>query len=512
MTQEGSQLDLSGVLNAVRRRWWVILLTALAAGGGAYGLSQLQPDRFEADADLLFRQPEAPPKVDPTEPAQDVVDAPERIAATNLALASLDSVAARVKREIDSPLSVNKLRDRVELAPQGQADLVTITATGDTAGEAATIANAFANEVVRVRRENAQVKIQRVIDAIESRLASASPEAPSTAALRNRSEQLKVEKQLETGDVEIAEEAIPPRERSSPQPIRNAVIGGVLGLLVGFLLAVLLHRLAHKVESEDEVWDIVEAPVLARVPVEKKQGWERELFTESFQFLRANIQLRDPDREQRVLAVTSALPGNGKSTVTARLAEAIALSGATVVAVDCDLRRPSLHGQFGLAPPEGVSTAIVGGQDPLTLLADTATPGLRLLAAGPQMSMPASVIAGLDGMRMLVERLRTAADYVVIDTSPVTIGADASTIASVADATLVVVDVASTGRDLLEAAMDQLRQARAKVIGVVLNRASVLLADQAYRGYYGNSDAVPPRPDAADNGSPGGSKAPAGSS
>jgi Mrp family chromosome partitioning ATPase len=87
----------------------------------------------------------------------------------------------------------------------------------------------------------------------------------------------------------------------------------------------------------------------------------------------------------------------------------------------------------------------------------------------------------------VLSRLERVADYVIVDTSPVTIGADASAIASSVDATLVVVDIESVRRDVLAAANEQLRAARANIVGVVINRADILHKDQAYRGYYGRS-------------------------
>lgn len=486
MTEQQPQqpFDVATVLTAVRRRWWLVLLTALAAAAIALGLSLLQPERYQADASLLFREPQPLPRVNPSEPPPDRTETPERTAATNLALASLDRVALRVKQKLNTPLSINALRQQVELAPEGQADIVTITAQGKTAGEAASIANAFAGEVVTLRRENAQAQVQTVIDAIEAQVKSTPVNDPAAAALRQRADQLRIEKRLRSGDVEVAEAATPPRQRSSPQPLRNALIGAGLGLILGFLLALLLHRLDRRVESEDEIAEILGGQVIARIPEEKAEGWEKELFVEAFQFLRANLQLRDPEQHSRVIAVTSALPGNGKSTVSTRLAEALAKTGAEVIVVDFDLRRPTLHEYFGTTGRDGVTTSLVGLGNSGELVQQTSRPGIRLLAAGPLVPVSASVVAGEGPLKTMLDNLRKAADYVIIDTSPITIGAEALAVAAVAEATLVVVDPHSARRDVLNIAVDQLRTARANLTGVVLNRVEVTLNEHAYRGYY----------------------------
>ena len=485
--KEQSQLDLASFFAILRRRKWIVIGVTILAAALAGGLSLLQEDRYEASADLQFRQDERVPSVNPQEPPPDPTESPERIAATNLALASLDKVTARVRERLNSTLSIDDLRETVEIEPQGQADIVRITAEGDSAEEAARAANIWAEEVAAVRRERSQEQVQRVIDAIDVQLAGVEPGSAVDAELRARKAQLEVEQRLRTGDVEIAQEAIPPLERSSPKPLRNAVIGAVLGLILGTLLALLLQRLDRRVESEEEVAEIVGAPVIARVPVERASGWERELFIESFQFLRANLQLRDRQAEPQTIAITSALPGNGKSTIAARLAEAMALGGAEVVIVDCDLRRPTLHEYYGVGAYEGLTTALVGLRDPVEMLRPTPSPSVRLLAAGPLMPLPASVLAGTKGMSEVLARLRKVADYVIVDTSPVTIGADTSAIAATVDATVMVVDISSVRRDILAAATDQLRSARANIVGVVVNRAETLLTNDAYRGYYGRS-------------------------
>ncbi len=479
-------LDLATLLRALRARWWLIGLTALVAGGLAFALSMLQDDRYEATADLLFRPSDPAPRIDPATAPPDAADAPERTAATNLALASADTVARQVKSKLRSPLSVDELRERVELAPEGQADIVTVTASGGSRDEAARIANAFAEEVVALRRRTAEAKVQRVIDAISSRLAAVPRDSGTAEELSRRAEQLRVEKGLQTGDVELAEPAIPPRERSSPRPLTNSAIGLVLGLLVGVALALVLQRLDRRIESEDELADIVGAPTIGRIPLAKETRWERELFYEGFQFLRANLQLREEARDCRTIAVTSALPGNGKSTVTVGLAKALAASGSTVVAVDGDLRRPTLHQNFGVPAEPGMTNIIGGGADVLEQLQPTLLAPVSLLAAGPALPISASVMAASKPLQELFQTLRGVADYVIVDTAPVTIGADASTIATAVDGVIVVVDQATVKREALKAANEQLTGSGAHVIGVVLNRASVLLAEEAYRGYYGS--------------------------
>jgi succinoglycan biosynthesis transport protein ExoP len=480
-----ADLDFPTFLALLRRRARLIIGIALAAAVLAFGISTLFPDRYEASADLLFHQPSGPVLVNPNEPGSEVSAEPERVAATNLALASLDIVAVRVEQSIDTTLSTKELRESVSIEPKGQADVVTITASAAHPEEAAEIANAFASQVVALRRAAARRKIQQVIDAINAQLAE-SPSLSSSVRshLSSRASQLEVQERLEAGDAEVVEQAVLPTSPSSPQPLRNALVALLLGLILGIVIAVLLRRFDRRVHDDEDIAKIVKAPIVGRIPVIKEDGWKHDLALEAFQFLRANLHLRSSSSSFRTFAITSTLPGEGKSTVAMRLAQAMALSGSSVILVDCDLRRPSLHTALGLSASTGVTTALSSDVSPAELLLDTPIEGVRLLPAGPLTVMPGTMITGDHDIGKLVRELVQMADYVLVDTSPVTIGADASTIASEVDASLVVVDPNAVERHLLVAAVEQLQNADVTVAGVVLNRTEVLLDDRAYRGYY----------------------------
>jgi len=477
-------LDFSTFVAVVRRRAKLIAGIAVAAALLAFGVSSLMPDRYDASSNVLFGPPETPPQIDPDAPLPDVSIEPERQAATNLALASLPVVAFRVKERTDSSQSPKELRESVTIEPQGQADLAKITAEAATAREAARIANTFAVEIVALRREKAQDQIQEVIDAIEGELAAQSTTFGSE--LETRVEQLKIQKRLEAGDAEVVELATPPTSPSSPTPLRNAIIGAVLGMILGVVVALLMRRLDRRVNDEDEVVEIVDAPVIGRIPGITDKGWKHHLAVEAFQLLRANLQLASTTAEARTFAITSSLPEEGKSTVALRLAHAFGLSGATVILVDCDLRRPTLDASLDVNGDTGVTTALSAGARAESLLRDTSMEGVRLLPAGPLTMMPGSLVTGGDhDFAKLLRELATLADYVLVDTSPVTIGADASIIASKVDGTLMTVDMASVDRKLLTAAVTQLRNAEANIVGAVMNHADELLSDRSYQGYYG---------------------------
>lgn len=478
---DGRDSELAGAFAELRRRFWVIALSALCAAIAAFGLSQVIDSRYDATADLLFQESNP--------------NAPERAAATNLALASLDSVVFRVKRRLKSDLPIDDIRKWFALEPQGQADIVRVRARAGTPRRAAQLANVFAEEVVGIRRERAQQTVQRQIDALNAQITAAAANPRLVASLESRRRGLEVQKALATGDVEIADPATPPTRASSPRPLRYAAIAFLLGLVLSIGVVLLLRAVQRRV-SEKDVSDIFDAPILARVPTRRRGAWREQLYLEAFQFLRANVGIgidpaegnsRGRAAHGRLVAVTSPLPGNGKSTVVAALADALAVNGAEVLAVDGDLRKPSLGLEFGL--PEataGVAEVLLGHGDAQSFLVDTPVPNITLLPGGRIGADFAVAHATAQRVPELLGELRDLADFVIVDTAPVALAAETTIMTSVVDDVIVVVDARDLRRDALEDARDQLARARANVLGIVVNRAE-LNEDKSLKSAYGRA-------------------------
>lgn len=460
-------------------------MIALTAAGLAYGYSLVQDDRFEASAELFFRQDQLSRSLFGT---SDVPEsrAPERVAATNLELASLELVAARVKRRLRSTLSIRELQERVSAKPRGEADIVSIVARAGSPARAQLLAQTFAEEVVAFRRQRAKREIQQAIDAVASQIEEGGVPAAVSRARRRRVEQLEVIKALESGDVEIVEPARLPRDPAAPDIRQNVIVGGVLGLIFGLAVVLLLDRLDRRIRDEDEIVELAGVPIIARVP---KRPWgalpseHDEIVHEALQFVRANPKLRAVGDGRvvtrggggaRVVAVVSPDPRDGKTFITANLSNVLALSGERVVAVDCDLRRPDLHRILRVPLEEGVAEVLSDSAAPAEALTPAGAPGMRILTAGVNAPVaPPSALLGSERFVELVSALREEADFILLDTPPIRVAADASEVAGAADVTLMVVDARRARRDAIGLAAEQLRQAGANVLGVIVNRAKV---------------------------------------
>jgi len=205
----------------------------------------------------------------------------------------------------------------------------------------------------------------------------------------------------------------------------------------------------------------------------------RSPVAEAYHALRTNIQFSSLDTELRTLLVTSAGSGEGKSTTLANLAVAMAEGGGRVLAVDCDLRRSSLHTLFGLPNTRGLTNVILDEAAGALPLQDTPIANLKVLTSGPLPPNPSELL-GSRRMTRVLEVLRDAADTVLFDAPPVVAVSDAALLAPRVDGVLLVVDAGQTRRDWARRARAQLEKVNARVLGVVLN--NVPLDSQLY-GY-----------------------------
>src|SRR5579859_3145298 len=198
---------------------------------------------------------------------------------------------------------------------------------------------------------------------------------------------------------------------------------------------------------------------------------------EAYRSLAANLNFSYADRQMQTIGITSAAAGEGKSTTVANLAIALAEGGRRVIVIDADVRRPSLHTLFGVDRQEELATFWQVEQGQLPLL-DTATPGVRLLAAGSAPANPLELLASRRFDQVLA-LARAQADFVLVDTAPAGALADAAVLAPRLDGMLLVVSAGRTKRDLAKRAREQLERVNANLLGVVLT--DVRGDDKLYR-------------------------------
>lgn len=207
---------------------------------------------------------------------------------------------------------------------------------------------------------------------------------------------------------------------------------------------------------------------------------------EAYRTLRTNIQYAKVDGELKVLLFTSAGPGEGKSTVAANSAVALAQAGHRVVLVDCDLRKPVQHHVFGLNK-KGLTNCLVGESTAVDLLQDTDVADLRVLTSGPVPPNPAELL-GSSRMDTVLASLKGAADYIVLDCPPVIAVTDACVLARKADGVFLVLDADAVRPEMAQKAKELLQNAQGVVLGAILNKAEIESEHSYYYYYYGQGD------------------------
>lgn len=209
----------------------------------------------------------------------------------------------------------------------------------------------------------------------------------------------------------------------------------------------------------------------------------RSLSAEAYRSLRTSIKFSLIDKPIKTIVVTSSLAGEGKSTVVVNLAYSLSQDGARVLVIDCDLRKPSIHENFLLANEKGLIDVLFGKSD-LKGVTKKIEDSLFLITAGTILPNPAEIL-GSKEMENLIKELKINFDYIIIDTPPILPVSDTLLLVSKADATLIVVKARKTKEKMVKESYERLIEAKANVIGTVLNESDKSL-DNKYCGNYGD--------------------------
>jgi len=299
-----------------------------------------------------------------------------------------------------------------------------------------------------------------------------------------------------------------PRSPVGPPRIRNVMIAFILSLVAGIGLAFLLDFLDDTVKSLDDVDRYVHLPALAMIPANrgatKLKGLApmhaassdttalamiddvRSPIAESYRHLRTSLLLSSAGQPPKTILVTSSQPSEGKTTTAINTAFMLAQTGAEVLIIDCDLRRPRLHTQFEVANSKGLTTWLSGERDLNNLLqVYPKTPNLKVLTSGPVPPNPAELL-GSEEMRRLLGQLSERFAHIIIDSPPAISFTDASILSTMVDGVMLVVHGGRSSRAVVRRAKQQLLDVGAHIFGVVLNNVKLEQQDYYYSGYYSN--------------------------
>lgn len=193
----------------------------------------------------------------------------------------------------------------------------------------------------------------------------------------------------------------------------------------------------------------------------------KSIDAEAYRSLRSNIEYSSFDDEYRVIVVTSSVPGEGKSTTSGNLAIALAQSGNSVLLVDCDMRKPSIHKKFKISNAAGTAELLLR-KKLFEEVANKYNENLTIITAGKIPPNPSEMLASR-AMTAFIEEMKKEFKYIILDTPPLQAVTDAQVLSTKADGVLLVVRAGSTKREIVLNSVDLIKKVQGKVIGTVLN-------------------------------------------
>lgn len=355
---------------------------------------------------------------------------------------------------------------------------------------------------------NEEARLQTAIDAAQETVRSMGgtlaelelleAEAERTEAifrsLDRRRTEVGLAQAAASNNVSVLDRAVAKDAPVRPRILLNGLAAVVAGLLGGAALAFLVEALDASIRTATDVQNLLDMPLLGFVPrVEGKplQEWMRQPgrgaivhalprspVAEALRSLRTSLQLAGRTQPLDTLLITSTVPLEGKSFISANLSAMVAMAGGRVLLVDADLRRPSSHELFGADNSEGLADLLAGERTLEELVHQTEVPGLDLLTAG-RTDDPAELL-DVRSMQEVLASLSHRYALVIVDSSPIGVVADGLLWASVVDAAVMVVDGDRARRGHAARTAAQLLAANPRVLGAVLNKVTLSSSRQTY--------------------------------
>ncbi len=324
--------------------------------------------------------------------------------------------------------------------------------------------------------------------------------------LLGRREEVSISADLETilkRQISIVAEAVPPESPAVPRVMLSLALGAAFGLFLGVAAAFLAEALDNKVRDGQQAAEIGGLPLLGAVPRIDGPPKPRLVFSrkhvgstpvlvarqndarEAFRALRSSLLLSHVDRPPRAMLVTSALPGEGKTTVCANLGRTLATFGSKVVVIDADLRRTRLHRAFKVPKDRGLANVLAHSAPLEDVVFRTQYPDLWVIPGGPCPPDPATLLHP-DRVQQIATALveKMGFDYVLFDSPPVLVFADAYNIVPAVEGVVLVARAMQTPKEALRSACEQMRKMNAPLIGLVTNDETEEAGSASYYRYY----------------------------
>lgn len=493
---------------AFRRSALLIAFLVLLGAAALVGIRHVEGPRYQATARVLISSQNLGEAITGTQPP--FVD-PQRVLQTASALADSPELYARAAARNGGSLGTGSALEAATSVSAGDNNILSFSASSSNSKRAVAIANAVARAYISWRSDVLGQSIRQAIAQVRTKLRSAGTNG---AELRKQLDTLELMQTLNT-DATLVDRATS-ATKTRPTPVRDGLLGASIGLVVALLLVAAREAIDTTIRSEADVEDILGAPVLASIrslPRRKRMvtfGRHETAYGDAYAVLAATLAQSPTQEHARVIAVTSAISSEGKTTTAANLAVAFARRGSRVILADFDFRKPAVAPLFSIphdapgilqvldgsaATPKAVWQVALDGPRPasspleLSTNGAAASSGVAANGAGGRLwVLPAGgSLRGYSDLKLrrlpdLLHELRNRADVVVLDTPPALLTAEMAELADDIDSVLIVVRHGRVTHRSLRSLNRQTRSWVADVAGAVFTDVAGKEQYSYYRG------------------------------
>jgi capsular exopolysaccharide synthesis family protein len=451
---------LARYVSTIRERRWLIVLTVLVTTLVAILYVLTASKVYDAEADLLITPVTS---ADPTLAGLGLISNssdPTRDVETASKLVTTADVARRVKAQLHDSRSPQKILESVSVAPVATSNIVAVTAQGPSPEAAQSLANAFAQQAVTERTVAFHTQVDEKIKNLKPQVPKLQPGQTTTQDPNSPAAQLATLETLRAGSdptMRVETLADAPTAPSSPKKKLSIAAGLLAGLVLGVGGAFALQVLDPRLRREEQLRRLYGLPILARIPQDARAHGAGALAPEAlspstieaYRTLRATLAAsRGHDVVSAAVLVTSPSPSEGKTTSAINLASSLALAGNKVILIEADLRRPAIGKALGIEPRHGTGSVLLETVALQDALETTKAYGQYLQVLVADYSGAASGWMAdrlfLPSTQRIVDEAKKLADYVIIDSPPLSEVIDALPLAQRADEVLVVVRLGKT--------------------------------------------------------------------
>ena len=486
---------------------WIVVACVVVVLGATIAYVKLAPKTYTAQAQMLVSPASASDATLFSLPVLHSSGSPTSDVLTAASLVTTPGVADAVIKQLRLKTSAPLLLQNVQATPVGQANLISIQGTGSSATGAARLANAVVRQVVATRAAALHAAIATQLPGLQAQVAALPASQRNGAG--SLGAQLAELEQLRTASDPTITPTAPadvPTAAASPNTKLSLVAGLLGGLIIGVGAAFAFHALDPRLRRGEQLREIFDVPTLATIPRERSTKGHRPILysrmslaaREGYRTLRTILTSRGAG-ESRSFLITGSSPSEGKTTSAIALALSLAQTGASVILIEADMRRPTIAATLGLTTRYGIEHVLTGEATLDRALAVATFEGVPVgVLAVHQPSIEIIDHLSLSVAERMIEDAGRLANYVVIDSPPLTAVVDALPLAKMASEVLVVARIGASKLNRLAELRNLLAEQGTYPTGVIL------VGDSSSRDmtYYPAADPVPPRAQSAGNGAP----------